>query len=198
MKTIEIELYEFDELSDSVKQTVLERYSEINVDDTWYDPIFEGSREQIIEEGFEIKDILFSGFWSQGDGAMFTYTGLDQNILDKAVDNLSIPNWKKEVLKNGYISGKGSQTGHYYHLNSCSHSIYVEPDNGMQGYYNIERLFSQYHEEIEKYIIQIYKELCSSIYTNLEQYYNELTSDEYVAETIIENGYTFTKEGMRM
>lgn len=198
MKTIEIESYELNELSEDVRQSVLETYCEVNVHDTWYDPIYEGIRERTKEVGFEIKDIFFSGFWSQGDGAMFTYTGLDKKLLDKAVDSLSIPNWKKSILKNGYISGTGVHRGHYYHSNTCSHSIYVETDNGMQDYYNIEGLFSRYHEDIENYIIEIYQDLCQSLYTSLEQYYNELTSAEYVAETIIGNDYTFTKEGMRI
>ena len=195
MKTIEVKVYEFDELSDSSKQVALEKFAEINVDFDWYEPIYEGCMEEAVEAGFQIDKIYFSGFWSQGDGAMFNYTGLDRKLLEQAVNTLTIPDWKKNILRNGYLSGSGKQTGHYYHSRSCSHHIWVETDNGMQLYPNIENLFCRYEEQIEDYIINLYENLCNSLYKNLEAYYNELTSEDYVISTIKENEYVFTEDG---
>lgn len=195
MKTVEINIYEFDELAEDIKQVVLDRHREINVDDTWYDPIYEGLKEEAQEAGFEVKDIMYSGFWFQGDGAMFTYTGLDKKILEQAVDTLKIPDWKKRILKNGYISGTGTHQGHYYHEYSCNHAIHIETDNGMQYYKNIENLFEVHHTDIENYVIEIYKGLCKDLYKSLSKYYDELTDDEYVRDTILMNEYTFTEDG---
>lgn len=198
MKTVEIDLYQVNELSEQIRERVLDEYREINVDDTWYEPICEGIKELAKEAGFDIKDIFFSGFYSQGDGAMFTYEGVEKSLLDQAVDNLSIPNWKKRILKNGYISGTGKHRGNYYHKRSCNHNIYVETDNGMQHYPNIESLFSENHMDIENYIIGNYENLCEYLYQNLRKYYEELIDDQYVEDTIIDNNFMFTKEGKRL
>ena len=51
MRIKEIKLYKFDELSDEVKEKVIERLWDINVDCDWWDAVFDDA-EQI---GFEIN-----------------------------------------------------------------------------------------------------------------------------------------------
>lgn len=58
------------------QMALIERHRDINVDYEWYDCVY----DRFIEFGNELKldiardDIQFSGFWSQGDGASFTFT----------------------------------------------------------------------------------------------------------------------------
>lgn len=197
MKTIEIKLYSFNELSEEAKERAIEkeRHNQCYLDCEWWEFVYEHHTQAIKKAGFDITRIYFSGFWSQGDGAMFEYDGLDKKLLYKAVDSLDLPKWKKAILKNGYISGKGVQSGRYCHENSCSHSIYIETDNGMQHYDNIEKLFYEYTTDIEEYIEGFYIDLCSDLYKELESEYEYLTSDESISEYLIANEFEFTVDG---
>lgn len=199
MRTITKTLFTFEELSEEAKEKAIEkqRNCEYYLDYEWWDFVYEDFHQKIKDKGFDITKIYFSGFWSQGDGAMFEYDGLDSKLLDEAADTLDLPNWKKSILKNGYISGKGRQSGHYYHENSCSHNIYVETDNGMQQYYNIERLFDTFHIDIENYIEELYVNLCGELYSALEKEYEYLMSDECISEHLEANMYEFEKDGTR-
>jgi hypothetical protein len=71
MRTIRTKVYKFDELSEQAKQVAIEENRDINVDWDWYEPMFEGFKEQLEEVGFYDVDIFFRGFYSQGDGASF-------------------------------------------------------------------------------------------------------------------------------
>lgn len=71
MKTIEIKLFEFEELSQEVQAKVLEKFSDINVDDNWHDDSLENFKTELAEVGFTEAEISYSGFWSQGDGLSF-------------------------------------------------------------------------------------------------------------------------------
>lgn len=195
MKTIELNLYEFNELSDVAKEVAIEFYMNINVHDGWYEHVSDKHKDLIEKAGFDIKDIYYTGFWSQGDGAMFTYKGLENTLLHQAVDTLQLPEWKKRVLKNGYLSGRGIHSGMYYHYNSCDHQIYLETDNGVHYYKNIEELFATYEGEVESYIKDLYKTLCDSLYRDLSNTYDELTSREAVIEGIEANEYLFLESG---
>ena len=69
-KTVEITLYQFDELSDKAKEKARENYITNWMRDDWYECTYEAMKEDGHHNyGFNVKDIRFSGFWSQGDGA---------------------------------------------------------------------------------------------------------------------------------
>lgn len=195
MKTIEVKLYSFPELSETAKSVALEYCRDLNVDeDDWYEHIFANKQVEIEECGFQVDSFYFRGFWSQGDGAMFTYSGLDSKLMIQAIDSMDLPEWKKKILRNGYLSGKGSPSGNYSHEHSCSHQIYFEPD-GMHGYPNIESLFYEFDPYVESYIKNIYVRLCRELYRELEEEYDSRTSDESVEESIVDLGLLFYEDG---
>jgi len=74
MKTHTISVYSFDELSDTAKQKALDnhRYMEVEHYD-WWDHLYNSFIERVALKGYTVsyKNIHFSGFWSQGDGACF-------------------------------------------------------------------------------------------------------------------------------
>jgi len=74
MKTHTISVYSFDELSDTAKQKALDnhRYMEVEHHD-WWDHLYNSFIERVALKGYTVsyKNIHFSGFWSQGDGACF-------------------------------------------------------------------------------------------------------------------------------
>lgn len=202
MKTISIQLFSFNELSKEAQKKAIEKHYDINVDHGWWEFVYDDFKEQARNEGFDIDRMYFSGFWSQGDGAMFEYSGLDDKLLHDFVDNILIgtehlsPMRKQWLLNNVYISGKGNQRGHYYHNKSCSHSIYWEINNGdLHWTTNFYQWLESFCEDFEEFVINRYDDLCSSLYTSLQNEYEYLTSEEAIKETIIINEYDFTEDG---
>lgn len=196
-RTIRTKVYQFNELSNEAKQVAIEWANSVNLNTDDFDEFI---KEEFTEneDFFTIDKVYYSGFWSQGDGAMFEYSGINKDFINTIIDGLKIPNWKKNVLKHCiYVSGNGRQSGHYYHENSCSHNIYIESDNGAQNYTNIENLIELYSSEIEEAIIDKYKDLARELYKTLETEYEYQTSEESISETIIANEYEFTKDGNR-
>jgi hypothetical protein len=197
MRTVELQVLSFNELSPAAKQVVLDNYRDIHTRfDDWSEPIQEGFREKAIEAGFEIEDIFFSGFWSQGDGAMFTYCGFSDTLLNNFVDQLDLSDADKVIVKaQAYVSGKGLHRGNYYHEKSCDHHIWLESNNPDWEYGTdlIDTINST--DTFDKYVIKTYEDLCGELYSDLEKYYEELTSDQAVQEYIEESDYEFTKDG---
>ena len=68
-KTVEITLYQYDELNDKAKEKARENYITNWMSDDWHECTIEYMKEEGLRYGFNIKDIRYSGFWSQGDGA---------------------------------------------------------------------------------------------------------------------------------
>jgi len=195
MRTVELQLFSFSELSATAKEVVLDNYRDIHTRfDGWCEPIQEGFREKATEAGFEVEDIYFSGFWSQGDGAMFTYDRFNDSMLKNFVDQLTIKEEDKVIiLSQGDTCGKGIHRGHYYHENSCDHYSMLDSTNPDWEY--ATDLISQHEDAFGQYVIDTYKDLCRELYKDLEKYYEELTSDEAVQEYIEENDYEFTEDG---
>ena len=203
MKTIEIKLYKFDELSKEVQDKVLSKNRDINVHDDWHEFVTDDWMEEIIpSKGFNPKQIYFSGFWSQGDGAMFEYDGISDDLLKEFVDNILIgtehlsPMRKQWILNNIYVSVSGKHRGHYYHEGCCSHTIYWEVSNTDINYLpNFYNWLMSFADDFEWFLRDKYNDLCRELYKALEESYDYLTEDRQVAETLYANDYDFTEDG---
>lgn len=195
MKTIEITIYKFDELSEESKAKSIEKLYDINVDfHDWWEGVYEGFNTGNVTEYFEVGKMYFSGFSSQGDGAMFEYEGITGKLFHEAIDSLKLPNWKRQAMKAaGTFSGKGKQSGMYYHEKSCSHVLYFESEDAHRD--NIIELFYNQHEALENYIESKYEDLARSLYADLEKEYDYRTGKEAVIESIKANEYEFTEDG---
>ncbi len=193
MREVVVKVYSFEELPATAKQVAIENHRDIEVQHDWYQPMFEGFREKATQAGFEVEDIFFSGFWSQGDGAMFEYSRFNENMLKGFVTQLSIAEEQKQMLlDNADTCGKGIHRGMYYHENSCDHYTTLDATSDDQS---IADFVVQYEDEFDKYVLSTYKNLCGELYKDLNKYHDELTSDEYVAETLIQNDWEFTEDG---
>lgn len=71
MRTIEVKLYQFDELNDEAKEKAREWWREGGLHYPWHDDVYVNFKEEMKKTGIEVGDIFFTGFWSQGDGACF-------------------------------------------------------------------------------------------------------------------------------
>ena len=194
MRIVETKVYTFEELSAPAKQNAIENHRDINTHDGWWEPIFEGITEEAEQAGFHVGNIYFSGFWSQGDGAMFEYTTLGDTLFSNFVDQLDLSPMRKSWLKTQtFAQSEGTHSGHYYHENCCSHVIDFEPKFSWSE--NFWEWIGSFVDQYEEFVISEYKTLCRELYSRLSTYNDELTSDEEVAETIIMNEWEFDVDG---
>jgi hypothetical protein len=188
MEIIEIKSYSFEELTPEIQRNVLDDHRNWNVESfDWWDSVYSDFKETAKDHGFKVGEIYFSGFGSQGDGAMF-----EGEIY--LLDHLKITNSHLRLQKicsqfyNDRLKFKHS--GHYYHENS--YSVECDLEASVYGEYsNIDGLLRVLQIEIESN----YKTLCKLLYSNLETEFNYLTSDECIKEGLIINNYLFTENG---
>lgn len=198
IETLEVKVYSVKDImsNPSLLDKVLENHRHINVEHDWWDCNYDDFVEYN-NDCFHIDRMYFSGFYSQGDGAMFEYSSVNDKLRDMFIDTLDLTPMRKSWLRNNIaVSGNGKQRGHYYHSSSCTHNIYWEVDNGDLHYTTtLHQWMQSYEGEFEDFVIQYYKSLCNNLYRGLEETYNYLTSDEQVLETLECNDYEFTEDG---
>jgi hypothetical protein len=73
MKTIQVKLFEFNELAENAQQKAIEAHRYINVHHQWWDFIYADFIAvcQTIGITVDSRKIFFRGFYSQGDGSGF-------------------------------------------------------------------------------------------------------------------------------
>lgn len=194
----EVKVYSLEDIKSNPEllEKVIEKHRDINVYFDWWDFIYENFKEYN-DEYFDIEKIYFSGFWSQGDGAMFEYSDISNKLRDIFIDGLDLSPMRKGWLRNNAsVSGKGVQRGLYYHEKSCSHSIYWEVDNG-DLYWDrpLYQWIESFANDFENFIEELYVNLCADLYSTLEKEYTHLTSDESILESLEINDYEFTEDG---
>lgn len=198
MKTVELKLYKFDELSKEVQEKVIQNNRDINVYDDWHDWIIEDwINEYIPKRGFDATNIYYSGFWSQGDGAMFEYGGITDELFNEFIDTLNLSPMRRQWLVNNlYAGASGKHSGRYSHEKCCSHSIYWEVDNGeLHWSTNFYQWLESFADEFEAFIIDKYKDICRELYRALEESYDYLTEERQIVETLYGQDYDYTENG---
>lgn len=119
--------YTYDELSPAAKNKALTKYGEPEYQ--WWDDVYDNARKDGWQYGFEVDDIRFSGFASQGDGASWTgrvrvVPYLDHKLKDP--DALPPPLFGqytllREMAENDYVISTIDVTrggGMYVHENT--------------------------------------------------------------------------------
>ena len=124
-KTIEITLYQFDELSDKAKEKAANHYLENWMQDNWWDCTYEAMKEDgEHNHGFNVKDIRFSGFWSQGDGASWCGAVDLQDWIDKTFNTTDKEHPLTQIflslLDEGWITEQVSVSYNSSHLSRSS------------------------------------------------------------------------------
>lgn len=180
MKTILVNLYSFNELSDEAKQFALNKYRYMHVDwDSEWDMFVIEECENILKEnGFDNAKIHYSGFYSQGDGASFD--------ADIDLDKFLTPN-EHEALKGIDIAWEICRISHHY-VHELSRSV---------SYYggNYPEEFDSMIESITQRIEASRLSLCKEVYRILAQEYDYLISDECLIARFKEMGEEFLETG---
>ena len=190
------------------KDELIEKHREINVDgEWWHESVYEWFDEQCKERGIQIsttprnynrrgivqsvreRDITWSGFWSQGDGAAFAGRVVDFKLaLGCLYDDYPIFQKYVEDL-DGYVR---MSWGLGRHNNVTMRDIEVEPI----AYYLVDdhpfaevwqEQFDKEIEMVDALIGDIVADLCGLLYDALRDEYDALTSDESVWDAIQAN-----------
>lgn len=189
-------VYSFDELSDEVKEKVVEKMYDINVNhDGWHDWLLEEWQDKLEKLGYDDAKIFYRGFCSQGDGACFeARVEVVTYILAHKLGR------KYRALYNFYKNTSNrditiEHIGCYYHersmtVNADTPAVEYHSDN-VKVQNKILEQFDALVALIEDDIIEVAKE----IYKELEKEYYSLIEKDEVIETIKENEYEFLENG---
>ena len=203
------EIFTFDELSDSAKETARQWWRESGIDDGIGDYIFDDAQQCASILGIELDEtqiplmngktrpapkIYYSGFSSQGDGACFegsySYTkGSTLAIRAYAPQDTElhrIADGLQAIQKTAFyqLYASASHSGHYYHSGCMAVSVDRDSSN-----------YQDMTSEQESEVIDLLRGFADWIYSRLEKEYEWLNSDEQVDESIIGNGYEFDAIG---
>jgi len=191
MRTIELTLYKFDELSEEAKQTAIknERDSEYNVDLSMFKS---SATEQIEELGFyDDIELKYSLSYSQGDGLSFSCKCINVSVILSFFAEVLGANKEKTaklLIENCSFVNIGNMRHDCY---ASRNDIEYNFDE-WRSLANIENIISQ----VETKIIDLYMNLCKDLE---KQGYKEIEyqrSDEYISEHLISNDYDFTIDGL--
>ena len=212
--------FTFEELSEKAKDKVRSSHAE-NLIHEWWGDTYEYFKERGHERGFELDSMHFRGFWSQGDGAMWTGEVRLKEFITYHLRDTDPDHHRYTVLlmllEEDYIDGRINveQRGFYY-----SHSGCMQFETSQQGMVydlassdedtlhhdcvlkgaNVYQLAEgiQYEELLAKLDEWIEKEArgyADELYDALEKEHEFLTSDEAITDSCDINGYRFTEDG---
>ncbi len=188
MRTKQINLLKFNELSKEAKELAIEQNNQINTDYDWWKWIEEEWREKLEKLGYANAEIFFSGFYSQGDGACFTAevviekwvkTHKKGQRIAKLLAELNAGDLATITIKNnGRDSYATSTTVEYEGLSELSDKAYNQL------------------EEVVQWIKEERETLGNELYQELQSNYEDLSSAEAISETLLANDCDFLKSGV--
>jgi len=201
MRIIETKVYEFKELSEDAKLAAIEavQNDEHYLSYDWWDSCYEWFNDKYGDLFNDIKP-SFSGFLSQGDGASFLYSGIDnEKMLEKWMDEEKVKGTRRKLYEEYLeISSKGYRScSHYVHENTVSHTIDFDlsHNNSLSGAYNVMDFVSELECDFEYWLDIFYKDICRELYRTLYSEHDFLMSRESIEEHLIGNDLEFEKDG---
>jgi len=194
-KIRKITVYSFDELSDTARQHALEKLYNINTNYEWWDSTFDDFKTIADLMGIGVKNIYFSGFSSQGDGACFSGDYRYKKGALSAVKDYAPLDKELHRIAKGF---QDIQRRYFYQLSADI----SEP----RGHYVHERSVTVDVEHYERYsmdipiviqdaIDELLRDMMRWLYKTLEEEYDWRTSEEQIIESIQANEYEFDSGG---
>jgi hypothetical protein len=214
--------FSYQELDQRAKDKALQWFSE-SLDYEWWDGVYENAKAGGPERGFDIDDIRFSGFWSQGDGASWTGSVIIKDFLDYHLKEDNPDYGRYFALQaiiaenNGWVDQRTNVNRfgfHYVHdstmrLESISYSALDSLDEndeerlqeeGPLQRANIYQLYKgadieHLIEDLETWVLEEAQAYARQIYDDLESEHEHLTSEESLIEAAEANGWMFDEDG---
>jgi len=186
-KIIQTEVVTFDELTPQQQAKVLDNLRDINTDFEWWESSYDFYKILLGYMGFEGVEISFSGFSSQGDGASFTADRYSyakdavKKIREASPTDTAFTQCAKEIQHRYFYGITGivcRKSTMYAHQNTVEAEIFNSKGEWIG-------------QKPEQEFNTIIRRLMKHIYRQLEEEYDDLTSDEQVKEAIEANEYFF-------
>jgi hypothetical protein len=203
-------LYQFDELSDKAKEKAREWWRAGQADDTfWTECVTDDAKECFRLIGFAVKDIYFSGFSSQGDGACFTGNWRASavkpgKLQEHAPQDAELHRIAAEVQRIAAAFPDASacltHRGNYCHEQSIAVDVELNPpeyDDGMARTQAEWAAIGKAAAPFEEDLIEAARDAMRWVYRTLEKEWEYQNADEQVDENIRAHEYEFTEEGKR-
>jgi hypothetical protein len=191
MKTIETNLYSFNELSKTAQTYAIEKYketSEIDLD------LFKDDCEQILKDkNITLEMLRYSFSYSQGDGLSFSATFDIETMINNCFTNLS--DKRKKLFQNFiYKVESVAHKRNYAYASKSDIEITINYNNfDYEKHSNINNMLNTF----ENYIQDLYMTICNEFKNNG---YNEIenqNSVEYISEILQDNDDEFTENGKK-
>ena len=208
-------VYKYDELSDNAKDNVKTKYIAPNID---MDYVIDNAKHEGVERGFDIDDVSWSGFCSQGDGASWTGQVKLQTFLEHHLKE-NDPNYAKYttllmLIDDGWVENLISisrKSFMYNHSNTmridqefmgyvnATEEAVIGKDGPLQGA-NVLQLYEglDIHsllDDLYEWVLKEAKDYADEIYERLESEYDDLMSDQHISLTADANGWEFDETG---
>jgi len=157
-------VYKFEELSEDVQEKVLDKFRE-SEDFPFLSDDLNTELEELLKENKitydDMPKLFYSLNYCQGDGAMFE----------------GVVYWKSytAVIR---------QSGHYYHYNSKSISLYSTKTD------------KEASEKVEEEFNSLYVDICKELEKYGYEQIDYMLSEKAIRETIDANEYEFTENGV--
>jgi hypothetical protein len=205
----------FQQLSNYAKQHAITEYGQ--PPDDWHEEIYARAMEDGPARGFNINEIQFSGFHSQGDGASWTgfvdlATFLAYHNTPDAADYTQYT-MLAELIKDGWCEGHVviSRNGYYYNHSGTMRSDgiddrihYAEDDSvvdrGILEGANVKELAKsigtdELFNELDNWSLHKAQKYADEIFKQLREEYDSYTSEEYFIDLCDINGWRFDQRG---
>ena len=178
-------------------------------DHDWWDCIYEDAITQGHDLGFDILNIYFSGFYSQGDGAFWTGFVDMVRWLEKHKQGDAHAQIVLALMENGWVDyslliGSRGRDSHSSNM-TREHVTAVAPvtesvlEKGMFVGASVSNLMQalpdSYLDDIANEALEAARDYADDIYKRLRDEYDYLCSEEYIAELCDANEYLFDENG---
>jgi hypothetical protein len=206
----------FQQLSNYAKHHAIAEYGQ--PPDDWHEEIINRAKEDGPARGFNIDEVLFTGFHSQGDGASWTgfidlvafitYHSKPEDA-DYAEHTILV-----ELIKDGWCEEKVaiSRSGFYYNHSGMMRSAgiddrihYAEDDSvmdrGILEGANVKELAKSIDtdylfNQLDEWMLGKAQKYADGIYKQLREEYEHYTSAEYFIDICDINGWRFDQRGI--
>jgi hypothetical protein len=208
-------------LGDKAKEKVRAKHCE-HMDWDWWDSVYADFKERGAERGFNIEDMRFSGFWSQGDGALWTGRIRVPTFISYHISDTDPDHHRYQILLmlleedwlDHYVDV--SQIGFHYSHSGCmrfssdigsgavfdleeTDAAVLEREGVLKGA-NVYQLWQGIDgegltQDLDELLVQKAREYADELYVALEEEYESLTSDEAIADDCYINGRRFEEDG---
>jgi len=208
-RTVEKEVYKFDELDDQAKDKAREWWRDGALDYEWWDFLEEQFKEDGEKKGFDIDKMYFSGFASQGDGASWEGSVDLLKLIHSEGAEKQFPSFVKLMEEMGGEDYEDyhlniTHSGHYYHSNTMhgddirapSVDNYEDADDWSEDEVDkFDEALEREVEELNEWGLEQARYYAQDYYQALEKEYDWLMADENVDENIMVNEYEFNEDG---